>query len=89
MGAGILTPGVKEGLEQPISQIIVMRDIATGPRRRVKMTQPGRGVAKAKSQSVWLVAAPMFGIAHQEFHERLESAVADGQPAVHVGLAKG
>ena len=66
--AGILPPGIKEGVKQLVSQIIMMGNVPASTRGRVQMSDPGKQVADTLCQTSCPVLLPGPGIRKQKRH---------------------
>jgi hypothetical protein len=87
VGAGVLPVAVQEQAVQPPVQIVMMRDVAPRPRRRIVLVQPPGEVAQRRPQPHHRQG---LGIDHHiadQHVEHLEQAAAfRHQRAVHIGL---
>ena len=93
IGAGILATRVKKRvkkrLEQLVRQVVMVGYVASGAPARVEIPQLGEAIAEAERQTAGPVPRPVTRIQHQQFHQRVDAAIACRNPAIHIGLAKG
>jgi hypothetical protein len=88
ISAAVLKVGIKEERIKPPIEIIVMRDVASRPRRQVELLQAAAHIAQPP---LWRRPQRQHLVALLEQHEREkigDRPAFDDQRAIHIGFAK-